>query len=364
MHMAKFEGVKWAPRQMRYLLPDKQFNILEADAKVYGVSRSIFYATFLCFEGIRFFCKRGAAGRLEINFLNWHKNLERLRRGIAFNLSRSQADIIPSVEEMESIIIHQYFKDPAIRTFLEEMADQGAQGYLRPFTVDEEQSMGVTFPSQPAIRAVFCSYDNYLGEPFSGVVIPHMVRAVGINKTGCLKLGINYLMSVKAVDEAKKICPEAASALFLDDHPEAKLEDRLVTEWDSSCCLFGLRNGTVVKIPENPLILPSVTIQGIAAILREMGVNVEERHLKYGELIEKVKKNKLVVACSVGTAGILNRCARLILVDAKGGIAATHSPDVKHPLFQKLGEAREYYWNIYKEKVKIPAGLRLNKYVL
>jgi len=37
---------------------------------------------------------------------------------------------------------------------------------------------------------------------------------------------------------------------------------------------------------------------------------------------------------------------------------------VKHPLFQKLGEARENYWKIYKENVKIPAGLRLFKYVL
>jgi len=37
---------------------------------------------------------------------------------------------------------------------------------------------------------------------------------------------------------------------------------------------------------------------------------------------------------------------------------------VKHPLFQKLGEARERYWNIYKESVPLPAGLRLFKYVL
>src|SRR4030042_2740851 len=170
--MAKFEGVKWAPRQMRYLLPEKQFDILEADAQVHAVSRSIFYATFLFFEGLRFFGKKGAGGRIEVNFLNWTKNLERRRRGIAFNLSRAQAGIIPSVEELESIIIHQYFKDPAIRAFLEEMADQGAQGYLRPFTVDEEQSMGVTFPGLPDLRAIFCRFYNYLGEPFSGVVLP------------------------------------------------------------------------------------------------------------------------------------------------------------------------------------------------
>jgi len=362
--MAKFEGVKWAPQQMRYGLAEKQFEILEADARVFGVSRSIHYGLFLVFEGIRFFCHKTPGGKVEIVFLNWHQNLERFQKGIAFNLSSEQEDLVPTIDELENVFIHLFFKDPSMRGFLEEMAEIGTQGYLRPFTIDEEQSIGVTFPAQPAIRAMACRYDRYLGEPFCGVVVPQLVRAVGINKTGCLKLGVNYLMSVKAVDEAKKLCPEAACALFLDDNPHGNLPDRQITEWDSSCCLFGLRGGTVIKIPENPLILPSVTIQGIVAILREMGVAVEERHLAYGELIDKAKNGELVVACSVGTAGILNRCARLILADDKGQILATHSPDVKHPLFQKLGEAREYYWNIYKEKVKIPAGLRLFKYVL
>jgi branched-chain amino acid aminotransferase len=362
--MAKFEGVKWAPRQMRYLLPDKQFSILDADAKVYGVSRSIFYATFLCFEGIRFFCKKSAAGRLEVNFLNWHKNLERLRRGIAFNLSKSQAGLIPSVEEVENIIIHQYFKDPAIRAFLEEMADQGAQGYLRPFTVDEEQSMGVTFPGQPAIRAAFCRYDNYMGEPFSGVVIPHMVRALGLNKTGWLKLGINYLISLKALEAAKEVDPGAASALFLDDQTHLPLADRCVTEWDSSCCLFGLRDGTVIKIPESELILPSVTIQGMVTILREMGVNVDERHVTYGELVRRVKANELVVAASVGTAGIMNRCQKLVCVDKASAITAIHVPDTGHALYTKLAEAKAYYWDIYREKAKLPTGMNLFKYAL
>jgi branched-subunit amino acid aminotransferase/4-amino-4-deoxychorismate lyase len=349
---------------MRYLLPDKQFDILDADAKVFAVSRSTFYSTFLCFEGIRFFCKKSAAGRLEVNFLNWHKNLDRLRRGIAFNLSRAQADIIPSVEELENIIIHQYFKDPAIRGFLEEMAGQGAQGYLRPFTVDEEQSMGVTFPGQPAIRALFCRYDNYLGEPFGGVVIPHMVRAVGANKTGWLKLGINYLISLKAIDAAKEVDAQAAAALFLDDQTHLPLEDRCVTEWDSSCCLFGFRDGTVVKIPESVLILPSITIQGMVIILRDMGVKVEERQVTYGELIRRIRAEELVVAASIGTAGIMNRCQKLVCVDAKNAVAATHVPDTAHPVYRKLAEAKAFYWDIYREKVKLPAGMNLYKYAL
>jgi branched-chain amino acid aminotransferase len=362
--MAKFEGVKWAPRQMRYLLDGKQFEILSPDAPVYAVSRSIFYATFLCFEGIRFYCRRGAAGRLEVNFFNWHKNLERFRRGIAFNLSRTQDGLVPSVEELEQVIIHQYFAAPELRDFLGEMADHDAQGYLRPFTVDEEQSMGVTFPTMPSVRAHFCRYDNYLGEPFTGVVIPRLVRATSANATGWLKLGINYLISLKAIDAAKEVDPDAAAALFLDDKVDAPLEDRQVTEWDSSCCLFGMRDGSVVKIPESNLILPSVTIQGIVAILREMGAQVNERHMRYGELLERAKTGDLVVVASVGTAGIMNRCQKLVLVDKDNRPAATHVPDRAHPVYEKLAAAKAAYWDIYKGKTRIPVGLKLHKYAL
>jgi branched-chain amino acid aminotransferase len=362
--MAGFEGIHWASRQMRYLLADKQFELEDAQAKVFAVSRSIHYGAFLAFEGIRFFCKKTAEGRPEVIFLNWDQNLERFRRGMSFNLGRSQQELVPSAEELENLFIRLYLQDASLRDFLLEMAGLGAQGYLRPFTVDEDQSIGVTFPAQPSIRAAVCRYDRYLGEPFCGVVVPHMVRALGINKTGCLKLGVNYLISVKAVDEARQVSADAASALFLDDNPSAPLAERRITEWDSSCCLFGWRDGTVVKIPESSLILPSVTIQGMVAILREQGVKVEERDVPYGELVRRAKDGDLVAACSVGTAGILNRCQKLVLVDESGGANFIHHPDERHPLYRQLGQARETYWDIYQEKVPAPAGMKLFKYGL
>jgi branched-subunit amino acid aminotransferase/4-amino-4-deoxychorismate lyase len=362
--MAKFEGLQWAAQQLRYLLIEKSAELAPADDRIPAISRSTNYATFLCFEGIRFFCAKTPAGGLEIRFLNWHKNLERFRRGIAFNLGREQGAIVPSVAELEALFIERYFKSAAMRPFLEEMAGLGAQGYLRPFTVDEEQSIGVTFPNQPAIRTLACRYDQYLGEPFTGVVIPHLVRAHGANKTGWLKLGINYLISIKAIDEAKRIVPEAAAALFLDDRPDRPVEEREITEWDSSCCLFALKDGTVVKIPESPLILPSVTIQGMVAILRGMGVEVEERPVRYGELLRLAKAGDLVAAASVGTAGILNRCQRLVLVDGALNPVAAHVPDEKHPLYAKLREARTLYWNIYQEKAAPPEGMTLHRYAL
>ncbi len=362
--MAGFEGVKWAPRQMRYILGEKEFTLLEPDSKVFAVSRSIHYGLFLSFEGIRFFCRHGDSGQIEVVFFNWLKNLQRFQKGMAFNLSSKQQDLVPTVDEMVDVFIHKFFSEPDLHPFFKEMAELGAQGYFRPFTIDEEQSIGVTFPGRPGIRAAVCHYDRYLGESFSGVVVPHLVRAVDINQTGCLKLGVNYLISVKAVDEARKIDPEAGSALFLDDKPHLELEDRLISEWDSSCCLFALHDGTVIKIPENNLILPSVTIQGIVAILKEMDVPVIERHLSYGELITKVKTNKLVAIGSVGTAGILNRCEKLLLVDEVGRTIVAHFPKKDHPLYDKLGEARTYFWNIYKEKAKVPNGMILNKYIL
>jgi len=362
--MAGFDGIRWASRQMRYQLVDKQFELLDAEAKVYAVSRSIHYGAFLAFEGIRFFCKKTGDGRPEVILLNWDKNLERFRRGMSFNLGHGQQKLVPTAEELEHVFIHLYLQDESMRSFLLEMADLGAQGYLRPFTLDEEQSIGVTFPNQPSVRAVASRFDRYLGEPFCGVVIPHIVRAIGINRTGCLKLGVNYLMSVKAVDEAKKVSPDAASALFLDDNTSAPIEERRITEWDSSCCLFGFTDGTVVKIPESNLILPSVTIGGMVTILKGMGVKVEERHLPYGELLKRAKAGELVAVCSVGTAGILNRCRKLVLTDGAGGVAFTHHPDENHALYKQFRQAREFYWDIYKEKVPAPAGMKLFKYGL
>ena len=349
---------------MSYILGEKNYMLLDPDSKVFAVSRSIHYGLFLSFEGIRFFCKRNDSGEIEVVFYNWLKNLERFKKGIAFNLSRKQQNLVPSIEELVDVFICKFFSEPALRPFFEEMADLGAQGYLRPFTFDEEQSIGVTFPGKPGIRAVVCRYDRYLGEPFSGVVVPHLIRAVDINQMGCLKLGVNYLVSVKAVDEARNIDPEAGSALFLDDKPHLPLEERQISEWDSSCCLFALQDGTVIKIPENNLILPSVTIQGVVAILKEMDIPVQERHMTYGELINRAKSDELVAIGSVGTAGILNRCERLLLVDEQGQTITTHVPNKDHPLYKKLGEARDYYWDIYKEKAKIPNGTTLNKYTL
>lgn len=359
--MAGFEGTRWAEKQVRFLLQDKSISFNQMDDTVFSVSRSVHYGIFLAFEGIRFFCKKNSAtGKIEANFLNLDKNIERLQRSMKFNLGFEQQNLVPSSQEIKDIFTN-FFKQPEMKSFFAEMADQKAQGYLRPFTFDEDQSIGVTFPVNPSIRAVVCRYDRYLGEPFTGVVIPNLVRAIGVNETGCLKLGVNYLISLKAIDRVKQLFPDASAALFLDDRPYEPLETRKITEWDTSCCLIALKDNTVIKIPESNLILPSITIQGMCTILKDMGVKVEERDITYGELIEKSINKELIAICSVGTAGILNRAQKLIFINNKGNKISEHQADENHELYKILGKARTHYWDIYQEKEQVPQGHTLNK---
>src|SRR3989339_193780 len=355
--MAGFEGIQWAQHQLRFLLGAEKPELVSLDDRVPAVSKSLHYALCLAFEGIRFCCRREGRG-LAVTMVNWHCNLERFRAGIAFNLSATQQHLVPTVCVLEELL-SGFLASPELRPFLTELADKGAQGYLRPFTVDEDRSIGVHFPGLPSIRAVVCRYDSYLGEPFRGVVVPSLVRAVACNGTGCLKLGVNYLISIKAVEAARRVDPEARSALFLDDQPQLPVADRLLTEWDSSCCLVASTDGTVLRIPDNPLILPSVTIRGLVALLRDQDISVREEPLCYGELQDLVARRALVAICSVGTAGILNRCASLTLVDAEGRTIARHQPLIDHPLYATLGNLKEQYWSVYRGRRAAPVGMEV-----
>ena len=360
--LATFEGIEWAPYQISYTLNKRTVSMEPANAKTYSVSRSIHYGLFLVFEGIRFYVKK-VGGNLTMTFLNPELNAKRFREGMSFSLSPEQQELIPSEEEIQELIF-RYLRHPKMRSFLRMMARDQSQGYLRPYTLDHAQSIGVSFPNNPVIRVIASRYKSYLGEPFHGVAIPYIVRTVGINGTGRLKLGNNYPLSIRAVAEARKIIPKAGAALFLDDRPYDRLEDRKVTEWDSSCFMLALKNGSVIKIPDNNLILSSVTIKGLTRILQDFNVVVEERNLTYGELIDLVNNREVVTACSVGTAGILNRCSSLVLIDSNRNRLGVLEADASHPLFRRLADVKQYYWDLYRGTAKVPTGINRLEYAV
>lgn len=348
--MAGFLGMAWAPGQLVYDLTTGLVRREGLDAGVPAVSRSVHYGLFLAFEGIRFFV-REVEGELRFTFVNLAFNTARFRRSMAFNLEDARAHLIPTDEALSALFL-QTLSLPENRPHMLEMARTRRQGYLRPFTADEDRSIGVTFPKTPTIRVVAAGYDGYMGEPFHGVVVPELVRAMGVNGTGCLKLGTNYLMSVKAVQAAQARLPGASAALFLDDRPHEPVEQRLLTEWDSSAAMIALADGRVLRIPDSPLILPSVTVRGLSALLRRRGVPVEEREVPYGELYELARSGQIVTLISVGTAGVLNRAERLLLHDGHMMRA-----DLMHPLWATLGEVKDEYKAVFSHDVEPPEGM-------
>ncbi len=352
--MAGFEGIRWASTQLKYDMTSGEATVERDDSKVFAVSRSLHYGLFLAFEGIRFRCRLRDDGSLGFTFFNLGANAARFRRSMLFNLAADQHHLVPSVQALQTLFL-RYLSLPENRPLFLDMARTGQQGYLRPFTADESQSIGVTFPARPCIRMIAAGYDAYLGEPFDGVTVPGLVRAVGVNGTGCLKLGINYLISVRAVAWARGVLPGASSALFLDDRPDLPVDDRIVTEWDSSCCLLAMKDGSFIRIPDSPLILPSITVRGIESILRMRGHEVVERDMSFGELCDRTAAGELVTVCSIGTAGILNRVRALHLHDGEA-VRAIMRSDQTHPGYQALAEARTHYWDIYRFEADVPEG--------
>jgi len=72
----------------------------------------------------------------------------------------------------------------------------------------------------------------------------------------------------------------------------------------------------------------------------------------------------VVIGVFLLTAGILNRAEELLLVDERGDTIAAHRADSSHPLHAELHQAREMYWDIYREKAQPPAELTLNTFAL
>ncbi len=351
--MAGFIDVEWAPKHYKRILGEEE-EFIEPGAGTYSISKSIHYGSFLAFEGIRFFVKEEGKEK-RISFLNLDHNLNRFRDSMGFYLSRPQDRLVPSLKELRAMI-KSYFTRPAMSRFLDKMAAGQRYGYLRPYTLDDALSIGVNFPSKPSIRMIAASFSGYLGEPFTGVLIPDIIRAVGVNGTGHLKLGINYPLGLRAIRKAREYDPEAKTALLLDDQYWKPAKERAITEWDSSCCLFGMKDGSVISIPESPLILPSVTIKGLLAIFKDMGLRYKVRDITYAELIDMNSQGELALVASVGTAGVLNRCDKLTMVK-DGKIIGCHEADKKADVYHILAEGKGKYLSLYKGDVEPPEGI-------
>ncbi len=177
--------------------------------------------------------------------------------------------------------------------------------YIRPFMFATEKSVGVHAAKSYTFIIILTPVGAYYPEGVNPVKIwveDEYVRAVK-GGTGFAKCGGNYAASIAAQEKAEK--EGYTQVLWLDG-----VERKYIEEVGTMNALFVI-DGKVVTAPINGSVLPGVTRDSIINILKDWGIEVQERKLSIDELMDAAKNGKLTEAFGTGTAAVISPIGQL-----------------------------------------------------
>jgi len=238
------------------------------------------------FEGLKAF--RRSDGRIAL-----FRAADNVRR---FNRSAARM-CMPEVDAA-------FFLD-AIRQLVRLEADwvphsPGTALYLRPTMIATDPYLGVKPSDNYLCYVILSPVGAYYKGGFSPVKIwisDEYVRAA-LGGTGEAKTGGNYAASLKASMEAASRGFD--QVLWLD------AEQRKYVEEVGSMNICFLLDGKVVTSPLRGTILDGVTRRSILALVRDLGVPVEERALSVDEIFAGIDSGRLTEAFGTGTAAVVS----------------------------------------------------------
>jgi len=204
---------------------------------------------------------------------------------------------MPEVDEV-------FFLD-AIRQLVRLEADwvprsAGTSLYIRPTMIATDPYLGVK-PSDTYLCYVILSpVGAYYKGGFSPVKIwisDEYVRAA-LGGTGEAKTGGNYAASLRAsMDAAARGFDQV---LWLD------AEQRKYVEEVGSMNMCFVVDGKVVTSPLRGTILDGVTRRSILTLVRDLGMDVEERALTVDEIFDTIAAGRMTEAFGTGTAAVVS----------------------------------------------------------
>ena len=175
----------------------------------------------------------------------------------------------------------------------------GASFYLRPFMFGTNAVLGVA----PATEFQFRVFGTPAGPYFRGGAKPISIRVSDYDRaaphgTGHIKAGLNYAMSLFAIEEAHRL--GFTENLYLDSATRTYVE-----ETGGANFIFITKDGKLIT-PKSSTILPSVcrrSLMHVAAYI--LGMEVEERHITLDDVREMAE-------CGLcGTAAVLSPVGRI-----------------------------------------------------
>ncbi|MBQ9076485.1 MAG: branched-chain amino acid aminotransferase [Muribaculaceae bacterium] len=217
----------------------------------------------------------------------------------------------------------------------------GASLYIRPLEIGTSAQVGVKPSSEYLFLILVTPVGPYFKEGFrpTNICIMREFDRVAPKGTGRWKVGGNYAASLDAGEKAHSL---GYSAVLYLDPKEKKYLDEC-----GPANFFAIKDGKYIT-PASESILPSITNMSLQQLAKDMGIEVECRHITLDEL------DNIQEAAACGTAAVASPVAEIDDLDTgkKYVVAKDGNPGpVTTALYNKLraiqlGEEEDIHgWN-------------------
>ncbi|MCC8113687.1 MAG: branched-chain amino acid aminotransferase [Bacteroidales bacterium] len=230
------------------------------------------------FEGLKAF--RGKDGKVRVFRLD--ENAKRLRESAKGLLMEPVPEELFKEMVLKVVKLNERFVPPY---------GTGASLYIRPVEFGISAQVGV----KPAKEYIFIIFVTPVGPYFktgfnpSNICIMRKYDRVAPQGTGRWKVGGNYAASLEAGEKAHEL---GYSAVLYLDPKEKKYLDEC-----GPANFFMIKDGKYTT-PASDSILPSITNKSFQQLARDMGIEVDARHITVDELDDAVE------AAACGTAAV------------------------------------------------------------
>jgi branched-chain amino acid aminotransferase len=170
--------------------------------------------------------------------------------------------------------------------------------YIRPFMFSTDEMIGVKPSENYKFMIILSPTGPYYNTPMRIYVEEQYVRAVP-GGVGYAKAAGNYGAAMHATAEAKKNGYD--QVLWTD-----AFEHKYVQECGTMNVFFVIGNKAITPNLGSGTILAGVTRDSVIVLLKEMGIEVEERDLSIDEIIDAHKNGTLKEVFGTGTAATIS----------------------------------------------------------
>jgi len=178
--------------------------------------------------------------------------------------------------------------------------------YIRPFEIAAETFLGV----RPAARAEYRVIASPVGPYFTGGVKPVKIwialdsARAGKHGTGEAKTGGNYAASLLAQSEGYE--QGCSQVMFLDAETGSHIE-----ELGGMNLFFVYKDGHVATPSLDGNILRGITRDSVITLIRDRGIEVQERLISLDEVRAGVNNGDIVEIFACGTAAVITPVGQL-----------------------------------------------------